>query len=93
ETAGDLRLQAELAIELARTLLSQGHKAGIDPLIGRAESWMRDYPPALTTRACQLARAGRQAEARRLFERARQAGTTADERTMGWCPGWNAPPN
>lgn len=93
ESAGDLRLQAELAVELARMLLRRGETRNIDALIGRAESWMRDYPPALATRACQLATTGRDADARRLLERARTAGATADVRAMGWCPGWSDAPN
>jgi tetratricopeptide (TPR) repeat protein len=88
ESAGNLRLQAELAVELARMLLRRGETRNIDALIGRAESWMRDYPPALTTRACQLAANGRNADARRLLERARTAGAATSDRALTWCPAW-----
>ncbi len=88
ERAGDQRLQAELAVETVRMLLERGEKDGIAPLLGRAELWKSDYPPALVARACHLASAGRKAEGMRLLQQSRAQGTENLEPQMTWCPHW-----
>lgn len=87
ERAGAKRLQATLAVELARLLIVQGAASSdIEPLLGRAETWQPEFPPTLATRACHLARTQRADEAQQVLARA--SSLLAKQIDMSWCPDW-----
>lgn len=85
ERAGAKRLQASLAVELARLLILQGAPASdIEPLLTRAQAWQPEFPPTLVTQACHLARAERMDEAQQVLARARTLLNKQPD--MSWCP-------
>jgi DNA-binding winged helix-turn-helix (wHTH) protein/tetratricopeptide (TPR) repeat protein len=87
ERAGAKRLQAELAVELARLLIVRGAASSeIESWLKRADSWQPEYPPTLITRACHSSRLRREREAEQAFARARELLARVPE--MSWCPGW-----
>ncbi len=86
ERAGGGRLQAALAVELARLLIARNAPANeIESVLRQARVWQVEYPPELVTRACHLARIQRVAEAQEVLGRA--AALTATQPDMNWCPG------
>jgi len=85
ERAGAKRLQAVLAVDLARLLIAQGAPASdIEPLLTRAQAWQPEFPPTLVTQACHLARTERMDEAQDLLARARTLLNKQPD--MSWCP-------
>ncbi len=85
ERAGGKRLQAILAIELARLLIEQNAASGeIESLLARADSWQPEFPPTLATRACHFARTQRADEAEAVLARA--SSLLAKQLDMSWCP-------
>ncbi len=85
ERAGGKRLQAILAIELARLLIEQNAASGeIESLLARADSWQPEFPPTLATRACHFARTQRADEAETVLARA--SSLLAKQLDMSWCP-------
>lgn len=89
ERAGGRRLQAELAVELARMLFERGEGSGIEPLLGRAEAWKSDFPPLVLLRACHQAQLGRLAQARRALASAGASLESDEAPDMSWCPHWD----
>ncbi len=83
--SGDNRLQAELAIELARMLMSQdASPAEVEPLLAQAEAWQPDFPPTLIARTCHFARTQRMEQAEAFWTRVKALlGKTPD---ITWCP-------
>ncbi len=89
ERAGAKRLQAELAVDLARVLIAQDAAlSDIESLLNRADTWQPEFPPTLATRACHFARSQRPREAEQAFARARTLLTKSPD--MSWCSGWAA---
>lgn len=83
------RLQADLAVELAQMLLAHGAPVSdIEPLLGRAEAWSADYPPALLLRSCYFVQLQRPRHAKETLERARMLLPTPP--ALSWCPGWES---
>ena len=85
ERAGGKRLQATLAVELARLLIVQGAASSeIESLLARADTWQPAFPPTLAARACHLARTQRANEAEAVLARA--TSLLAKPLDMSWCP-------
>jgi DNA-binding winged helix-turn-helix (wHTH) protein/tetratricopeptide (TPR) repeat protein len=87
ERSGAKRLQAVLAVELARLMLAQGAPPSeIESVLSRARAWQAEFPPKLVTRACHLAQIQRTDEAHQALARA--TSLLARQPDMSWCPGW-----
>ena len=85
ERADTKRLQAELAVELARLMMVQGAPSSdIEPLLARADTWQPEFPATLTARACHLARTQRVNEAKQVWARASSLLGKAPD--LSWCP-------
>jgi DNA-binding winged helix-turn-helix (wHTH) protein/tetratricopeptide (TPR) repeat protein len=85
ERADAKRLQAELAVELARLMMVQGAPSSdIEPLLARADTWQPAFPATLTARACHLARTQRVNEAKQVWARASSLLGKAPD--LSWCP-------
>ncbi len=85
ERAGGKRLQAILAVELARLLIVQdAASSDIESLLARADTWQPAFPPTLAARACHFARTQRTSEAEAILARA--SSLLAKPLDMSWCP-------
>jgi len=91
ERAGTKRLEAVLAVDLARLLIARGAPPGdVESVLSRARAWQPEFPPTLATRACHLARTQQAGEAQQVLARA--TSQLAKQPDMSWCPGWALQP-